>query len=181
MSMLGMESPASALNCTIRQRRDSDIESCVSVLGRVQKQDGYPVAVADFRAFLTPKTLEQAWVAEHNGQIVGHISVSAAQVGDVAVDLWRRRHPDDHIAALQRLFLAPEYRGCGLASKLIENAVHWSHQKGYRHLVLYALRKDLKAARLYDRLGWEHFDTGMFAYGDGQEMEALCFSSPGPR
>lgn len=164
---------------TIRTRHDTHLDSCIALLDRVHQRDGYPGAVVNRRLFLQPDTLVQAWVAESNGNVIGHVAVGDARPGDIAVDVWRQRHPTESIVTLERLFLDPEYRGIGVAGRLIECTVQWSHDNGYQRLVLFALKKDMKAARMYQRLGWEHFGTDTFHYGHGEQMEALCFSSPG--
>ncbi|KXT18626.1 hypothetical protein AC579_9841 [Pseudocercospora musae] len=65
--------------------------------------------------------------------------------------------PDDEVAVLGRLFVDPDSRGVGLAKQLV-------------------LAKHEGATRLYEELGWEHFDTAVFhSRALGEDFDALCF------
>lgn len=165
----------------IRRREHKDLPACVKVLERVYDQDGYPVqGTAQAESFLSNEDITLAWVAVIDNKIVGHVAMGRAKISDLSVALWRKTHQDDAIAVLERLFVDPDSRGSGVAAKLVQAAVAWGAQEGTR-LVLYALAKDIAAARLYERLGWAHFGTATYRYGDGQEMDAWCYSSPTPK
>ncbi|KAI1751319.1 acyl-CoA N-acyltransferase [Xylaria castorea] len=47
-----------------------------------------------------------------------------------------------------------------------------------RRLLILALVKDQDAIRLYRRLGWQHYGTTVFRWGESKEMDAECFVSP---
>jgi GNAT superfamily N-acetyltransferase len=166
---------------TIRTRSNVDLDACVSVLEKVYDKDKYPVqGVSQAKQFLSGDSIQQAWVCEKDGHIVGHVAASRKMSkDDVSMALWTQQHPDDpnSTAVLERLFVDPDSRGLGVAGQLIEAAVAWSHEKHMR-LVLFALEKDKVAARLYERLGWSHFGTTAYHYDDGKTMDALCFVSP---
>jgi len=163
---------------TIRPRTAEDLDSCIEVLRHVYDKDGYPVqGTKTAKAFLTQAHTQQAWIAERDSQIIGHVAVSEASEKDVSVKLWRKRHPDVPIAVLERLFVDPEGRGGGVASKLMAATVDWARERQIR-LVLFGLIKDQGAIRLYERLGWVEFGKTEFRWGDGQSMEATCFASP---
>jgi GNAT superfamily N-acetyltransferase len=165
----------------IRSRSSSDLDACVAVLAKVYNKDKYPVqGVSEARSFLSGDCIQQAWVYENNGRVVGHVAASnKSPESDVSVALWMQMHLDEStaVAVLERLFVDPDSRGIGIAGKLIEAAVTWSQARN-RRLVLFALEKDKVAARLYERLGWSHFGTTVYHYQDGQQMDALCFVSP---
>ncbi|TKA78817.1 hypothetical protein B0A55_02245 [Friedmanniomyces simplex] len=162
---------------TVRVRTGVDIDGCVEVLGRVYGLDGYPVqGTAHAHQFLQDG-IQRAWIAEHRDKIIGHVAIGDATNDDAAVALWRGLYPNEPIAVLERLYVDPKHRGSGAATSLIQAAVAWSRQAQLR-LVLYALIKDQAAIRLYGRLGWNRFGTVPFIYGDGQKMDAVCFSSP---
>ncbi|EGP89946.1 unnamed protein product [Zymoseptoria tritici ST99CH_1A5] len=166
---------------TIRTRSASDLDACVEVLKAVYDNDGYPVqGVEEAKSFLSGDSIRQAWICEQDDQIVGHVAASSkTPESDVSVALWTQDHADDpsDIAVLERLFVDPYSRGLGVAGKLIDAAVAWSHEKDMR-LVLFALEKDRVAAKLYERLGWSHFGTTTYHYDNGKTMAALCFVSP---
>ncbi|EME41264.1 hypothetical protein DOTSEDRAFT_90163 [Dothistroma septosporum NZE10] len=163
---------------SIRPRRTEDLASCIGILNRVYDLDGYPVhGVSNASSFLDFDALEQAFVAEYHGKIIGHVAIGEANDSDVAVQLWRTQHPATPIAVLERLFVDPRSRGSGTAAKLIEAAEAWSNERRQR-LVLFVLEKDRVAERLYRRLGWEHFGTTTFRFGESKTMSALCFVCP---
>lgn len=160
----------------VRSRRDSDTNAIVKVLDAVYQKDAYPQGTNDYRKFVT-QGLQQAWVAELEGEIVGHVAIAAPDPSDLAIQLWHeQRQDDDGIVLVKRLFVAPKARGRGAASSLLEAASAWSEDSGVK-LILWTLVKDVAAIELYRRLGWAQFGTGTFHFGEHREkqMEALCF------
>ncbi|KAI2770654.1 putative acetyltransferase [Daldinia loculata] len=162
---------------TIRPRTDHDIPACLQVLNVVYKDSGYPVqGVGDPAQFFNK--YETTWVAEVGGTVVGHIALAEGAAGNVAVDLWQKQHPEDvHIAVIGRLFVHPDNRKGGTASKLISTAVKEARGRGQR-LLMFALIKDQDAIRLYRKLGWQYFGNTVYNWGEGNGMDAECFASP---
>ena len=115
---------------------------------------------------------------------VGHVALSRASEHDAAAALWRlhpeaRLAPNGGILVLGRLFVHPSARGAGVATQLIEAAAaEASGRAGITRLVMFALVKDRDAIRLYRKLGWVHYGTAVYRWGDGQQMSAECFASP---
>ncbi|EMC92782.1 hypothetical protein BAUCODRAFT_77041 [Baudoinia panamericana UAMH 10762] len=163
---------------TVRERAARDVDECVELLELVYQRDGYPVqGTANAVSFLTGESTWRAWVAEEQGRIVGHIAVSSPSNDDLAVALHRSIYGNQAIAVLERLFVHPTARGCGAASALMQTAQSYGASKGQR-LVLFALIKDRNAIRLYERLGWRNFGTALYNYGNGKQMDAICFCTP---
>lgn len=161
---------------SIRRRTEEDIDGCVSLLQHIQDTDGYPQGVVNLREFLTKDYIEDAWIAESNGKIIGHISTGQPSE-DLAVDLWKKRHPGDNaVAVLSRLFIDSNYRNKGISDKLVEAAVSFNASKGMR-LLLWVVVANEAAIRLYDRLGWTRFGSMTYTYEDGRTMQAICFAS----
>lgn len=165
---------------SIRPRRSEDIANCAEVLKRVYQLDGYPVQGVDHALeFLSgPHTLE-AWVATSDaGNIVGHIAMSSSAKTDLSVELWKQQHSRvDNIAVLERLFVDPGARGQGVAEALMRAVTAAGQERGLR-VVLFALEKDQGAMRLYEKVGWRTYGTQRYRYGDGKEMDAVCYVSP---
>ncbi|KAI1417153.1 acyl-CoA N-acyltransferase [Hypoxylon sp. FL1857] len=161
---------------TIRPRTDPDIAACLEILNAVYKTSGYPVGgVGDPALYFTSD--DDAWVAETDGTITGHIALSNARTENVAVALWWQQHPEDiQVRVLGRLFVHPNSRKNGTASKLIDTAVEEARRRGQR-LLMFALIKDQDAIRLYRKLGWQHYGTTVFKWGQGNEMAAEYFAS----
>ena len=175
---------------TIRPRTDSDLPACADAMRAVHAIDGYPVGdgIQDPHGFL--QTDDKAWVAvrEDGGAtaaVVGHAALSRASEDDVAAALWWRLHPEARLApnggifVLGRLFVHPGARGCGVATQLIKVAVaEAGGREGTIRLVMFALGKDRDAIRLYRKLGWVHYGTAVYRWGEDQQMDAECFASP---
>ena len=164
----------------IRTRGDEDVDECVALLQRVHDKEGYPRGTTNFKNFLT-HAVADAWVAELDSKIVGHVAVSAARDSDFAVSTWRRVHTADSntISIVERLFVDPDARRAGTAAALLETAASNGRASGQR-LVLFALVANQAAIRLYRRLGWEEYGTGSWRFGENleKEMDAICFASP---
>lgn len=167
---------------SVRSCTDSDTDAIVKVLEAVYEKDAYPQGSSDFRKFVT-HGLQQAWVAESKGTIIGHVAIAAPDPSDLAIKLWREQKPDEDgcIVLVKRLFVAPEARGKGAASSLLEAASGWGEENGVK-LILWTLVKDVSAIGLYDRLGWKQFGTGVFHFGENREksMKAICFVNRDP-
>jgi len=165
---------------SIRERMPEDLESCAEVLKRVYHKDRYPVqGVEHAIEFLSgPHTL-QAWVAISDaGDTIGHIVMSSSAKTDLSIELWKEQHGHvDNIAVLERLFVDPGARGNGVAEALMRTVTAAGQGRGLR-VVLFALEKDQGAMRLYEKVGWETYGTQRYQYGDGKEMDAVCYVSP---
>ncbi|KAI0554597.1 acyl-CoA N-acyltransferase [Xylaria curta] len=164
---------------TIRPRRDEDLPTCVEIIKAVYRDSGYPVGGVD-HALEELQTDDQAWVAEDNGEIIGHVAMNKARETYVNVALWLEKTPKTiitGIALLARLFVHPEARRRGAATMLVR-AVEEAARGEEKRLLILALVKDQDAIRLYRRLGWQYYGTTVFRWGEGKEMDAECFASP---
>ena len=167
--------PIRLMIITIRPRTDADLDACVEVMAAVYANDGYPVeGMEGGAAFLGAGP---AWVAEREGEVIGHISIKEAKTDDVSVALWWDKHPGDRIAVLGRLMVHPEKRGGGSASRLIEAGTDWAREN-HRRLVLFGLAHNAAALRLYKRLDWVDFGETVFVGSDGKQWPATCYASP---
>jgi GNAT superfamily N-acetyltransferase len=143
------------MKASVRTRREEDIDRCVELLAEVHAVDAYPLHwPADPRGWLTPENLLQAWVAEDEDTIVGHVALCSA-VGDSAAPLWSMASglPPEQIAAVGRLFVAPGARGRGLGTALLSEASTEARSCGLRP-ALEVLDHDRGAISLYERAGW---------------------------
>ncbi len=164
---------------TVRARRETDIPASAAALVAVHASDGYPVeGVADPRAWLMPPGLLESWVAELDGEVVGHVSVSAANHED-AVMMWTdvSGEPRERIAVLARLFVLPGARRRAVGERLTLAATDFARRSGHR-LVLDVMAKDQAAIRLYERLGWRHIGTTTHVFDGSAGIPAYCYASP---
>ena len=176
-----MHRDAAGQATTIRPRTEADLPGAAAALVAVHAVDGYPVEGVDTPLeWLSPVGVLKAWVAEKEGEIVGHAMLSRPQ-GEDAVEMWLKQSGDtaDHVAVGARLFIAPEARGEGLGERLLRTAFDYGRAHGLR-VVLDVMTKDKAAIRLYERIGMQRIGTARHAYGEGQEIDAVCYVSPAP-
>ncbi len=96
--------------------------------------------VADFLTDFDPRR-ERCWIAEMNGQNVGHIFLV--------------KHPTEPSTAKLRLLLVePSARGVRLGSALVEECVRFARSVGYKKITLWT-QSILEAARhIYQKAGF---------------------------
>jgi GNAT superfamily N-acetyltransferase len=149
------------------------------MLAEVHERDGYPVNWPDRPAeWLTQPSLIGAWVAELDGQVVGHVSLAHSADGDVAPGLWSARAGvgADRTAVVSRLFTAPSARGNGIGALLMARAVREAHDRDL-HPVLDVVASDTAAAALYERLGWQLLATVDQDWGPDQRVTVRCYAA----
>ncbi|MFD4725097.1 GNAT family N-acetyltransferase [Streptomyces seoulensis] len=161
----------------IRPFEDADLPDAAAALVEIHRSDGYPVEGVDQpERWLRSESVLAAWVAEEDGRIVGHVALMRPH-GEDAVALWVQQSGDDNVAVLARLFVLKESRRRAVGEDLMKAAMHYARTRGLR-LVLDVMTKDVAAIRLYERLGWLKIGEAAHHYGDGQQINALCFASP---
>ena len=90
--------------------------------------------------------------AEYAGRRAAFVAISSEDraIGCVAVTVL-----DATTAVLLRLFVSPRDRGRGVARSLVEAAIAFARENGYRRIVLDTHKAQLPAAyRLYQSLGF---------------------------
>jgi GNAT superfamily N-acetyltransferase len=123
----------------------------------------------------------EAWVAELNSHIVGHVAISTPQDDDADPALWMQKTPGraGGIAVLGRLFVLPSARGHMVGERLVQAAVAAAERRGLR-TVLDVMAKDSAAIRLYERLGWQFIGATEHEFDGGQTTPAYCYVAPFP-
>lgn len=147
----------------IRPRHPSDLPRLVDILLTQRTGSGYPVSLPpDGPVGLIAREHEvNAWVAEIEGDVVGHISLCRApdpvptDMGE-EVDQYLSAHACSpaELGIISALFLADSVRRRGLGRALLEHAMAACRAASLRAcLDVVVLHTD--ALRLYERLGWE--------------------------
>ena len=119
--------------------------------------------VSEFLENFDPKR-ERCWVAEMNGQSVGHIFLV--------------KHPErKDTAKLRLLFVEPSARGLGLGDALVSECVRFARSAGYKTVVLWTQSILTAAHKLYERAGFRlmketlHHSFGHDLVGQEWELE----------
>lgn len=131
----------------IRNRDEADVGACVEALKAVYQASGYPTNwPTDPARWLWPSRTLQAWVAATDDMpLVGHVILRQPPAGERS-------------AEVSRLFVVPAARRQGVASALLEAAMH-SAAAHDLHLFL-DVADHLRAARaLYERAGFRLVST----------------------
>ncbi|MEU9608882.1 GNAT family N-acetyltransferase [Streptomyces sp. NPDC048057] len=161
----------------VRQRTDDDVAECVRVLAETHRTDGYPMNwPAQPGDWLSSGPLIGSWVAELDGRIVGHVNLSRGDGADAAPALWTERHgPQSATAVVSRLFVAPEARGHGIGTLLMDHVVTEARLHDL-HPVLDVIASHPSAA-LYERLGWELLAT-VDRQWPNRTVQVRCYAAP---
>jgi DNA-binding MarR family transcriptional regulator/GNAT superfamily N-acetyltransferase len=107
---------------------------------------------------------ERCWIAEIDGQSVGHIFLV--------------KHPEEaDTAKLRLLFVEPSARGMGLGDALVSECLRFARTAGYKKVVLWTQSILLGAHRIYERAGFHlvneapHHSFGKDLMGQTWELE----------
>jgi DNA-binding MarR family transcriptional regulator/GNAT superfamily N-acetyltransferase len=109
---------------------------------------------------------ERCWIAEMDGQNVGHIFLV--------------KHPSQpHTAKLRLLFVEPCARGMGLGEALVNECIAFARTAGYRKVVLWTQSILTSAHRIYEKAGFRlvkeeaHHSFGHDLVGQEWELKLL--------
>ncbi|MFF1308207.1 GNAT family N-acetyltransferase [Streptomyces sp. NPDC058307] len=163
----------------VRPRTDGDVEACVRALEEVHRRDGYPVNwPARPGDWLSQASALGSWVADLEGRVAGHVSLTHATEGDVAPALWSERNGTnrERAAVVGRLFVAAWARGHGIGALLMDRVVEEARRRGL-HPVLDVVASDTAAAALYERLGWTRLATVEQRWSASQVVTVHCHSA----
>jgi len=151
----------------IRLRTDADMPALLAALKATHEVDTYPVLPNHVtREWLLEGDEGMAWVAEHDGDVVGHIAVAETE-----------EDPDS--LSVHRLFVRPGARGQGVASALLTTVETYSKVLG-QDLFLEVLSHNTDAMRLYESRGWYRVSgyTATWAAPDGTHPDINLYASP---
>ena len=108
--------------------------------------------------------ISQIYSGDRNTFLIGEVDHQI--VGTVAI-----KEDDRHTALLRRLFVDPAYRGKKYGSRLIEDALTFCRQKGYKKVVFRGTAGMSAALSLIQKKGFS--ETERIRFG---EIEMILFS-----
>lgn len=174
---------ATMIETLVRPMAAADIPAVREVLAAANRQFEDLVAPPIFRAYLADVLdiesrlgLGQAFVAEHDGRIVGTITYYR-DANDEGIG--PRVAPGT--AGIRAVAIHPDARGLGLARRLAETAIGRARADGKRAIVLHTWREMTAAIALYERLGFRRAPgldaetRDFFATGVAEDIPALAF------
>jgi GNAT superfamily N-acetyltransferase len=109
-----------------------------------------PSAAAELERLVTLLGEDHVWyrVAEHDGELVGHVGfIAAARMEWATVD-------DPGLAHFRQLFVTRAHWGTGLATRLHAAALDEARVRGFTAMRLFTPAAQARARRFYEREGW---------------------------
>ncbi|MBW3648581.1 MAG: GNAT family N-acetyltransferase [Actinobacteria bacterium] len=108
----------------VREKATRDQAQCLDLLLEAHQVDGYPLYLPDdVPAFITPDYEVAAWVAEHDGRVVGHVALHRASVDPTLAAAQRATGlAGERLAVVSRLFTCPRLRRSGVGRSLLRYA-----------------------------------------------------------
>jgi GNAT superfamily N-acetyltransferase len=87
------------------------------------------------------------WVAEHEGELVGHVGFLPSRLSFARID-------DPGLGHFRQLFVRTAHWGTGLATRLHAAAIDEARARGFDAMRLFTPAGQERARRFYEREGW---------------------------
>lgn len=163
----------------VRARNRADLDDCVRLAHAVHALDGYPPHLpGDLRSFMAAPDALAAWVAERDGQIIGHVALhrhSSAAVVAMASEALNRS--PERLGVIARLLVSPQSRRDGVGRSLLDVASRDAMARD-RWPILDVATHFHAAISLYESCGWMRAGQVVVRLGDGIELEELVYLGP---
>ncbi|KNX37165.1 GNAT family N-acetyltransferase [Luteipulveratus halotolerans] len=165
----------------VRERRPDDIPALVEVLAAQQPVSSYPLRwPLPFppEEFVVRKNEERAWVAEVDGAVGGHVSITSVDDDELG-RIWSSGvgRPIAELACMSVLFVDHRLAGRGVGGALIDAAVGWAREQS-RTPVLDVVVRHGRAAEVYRHRGWQQVGTSRPEWLPDSEPPVLLMALP---
>jgi diamine N-acetyltransferase len=110
-------------------------------------------ASAGFRQLLENESLGRVWMIDMDGRSVGYVVLTWG----FSVEYWGR------VGLVDELYLLPDHRDRGLGTAAMELAERACRERGVRAVQLEVSRTNVRAQKLYRRLGFIDHDRYLMA------------------
>ncbi len=107
----------------------------------------------------------QFWLASQNGDTVGYLKVN---FGEAQSDL-----NDNAALEVERVYVLEKYQGNRIGLKLMKKAYEIAKQAELKFIWLGVWKKNEKAIRFYERIGFKKMGEHTFMLGDVPQKDAL--------
>ena len=164
----------------VRAREQRDLDKLAEIAAEVQQNDGYPgKRPRDLGAFLVSGDGLGAWVAELDGQVVGHVALHRSSL---PVVMGRAREAlgaasDDELAVVARLIVDPSTRRVGVGGALLEQAAAAARNLDRQPILDVVTRYDAANA-LYLAAGWANAGEVEMRFADGTVLLSYVYLAP---
>lgn len=166
-------------NVHIRSRAASDLDACEALASAVRALDGYPPHLPhELRSFISTSDAFEAWVAEEDEQVLGHVSLhrtSSDEVMALACKVLGARL--DALGVVARLFVAPARRGQGIGGDLLMRATAGALARGLSPILDVATHFK-PAIALYEKHGWVRIGQVKVAFRK-RHLNEFVYVGPG--
>ncbi len=164
---------------SIRRRRPHDLAAAGRLLGLVAAEGTYPLPRPDSRReWLRGREILDAWVAEREGELLGHIALTRVGLDAMSAMRWREvtGRPTTDLAGVSRFFVRARARGQGIGTSLLRAAVAESQARGLVP-VAEMMSASRDGIRLYENQGWRL--AAMYPCGTrSSSLEAYMYVLP---
>jgi GNAT superfamily N-acetyltransferase len=163
---------------TVRLRRRSDEDACITLLRHVHEHNGYPLIwPADPGAWLQRPGQLRTWVAERAGSVCGHVALVRPHRGEAAT-AWvgYLSVPASDLVCVSLLFVGPRAQGAGVGGRLLDTALSEIRAMGAAP-VLEVVSLNQQAVALYRGRGWQQIGS---VHYDWLPENARCLLYVGP-
>jgi len=140
----------------IRLRRPKDLPACARLLRVVSSEHQYPARWPEApRSWLAGPDVMTAWVAEHQGEILGHVATATVPRNGISRVRWQEitARETTELCRVSRLFVRRRVRGQGIASLLLDVAVADIRAQGL-HPVLDVVSSSADGMTFIEKRGW---------------------------
>ena len=114
----------------------------------------------------------QSFYAQFNGiGMIRHVVIAHSNGQPVGCGAFKELEPG--LVEIKRMFVDPEHRGQGIASRILSELEAWAKEEGYGRSVLETGNRQHEAIRLYERTGYERIPN----YGQYAGVESsICMA-----
>lgn len=156
--------PAATSPDGVRPRRRRDLPTCTRLMHRAFFEGQFPGTRRNApREWIDGPEVLAAYVAERDGEIVGHVAVTQVGLDGPAGLRWREvtGHPVADLAGVGQLFVRPSFRGQGVGRSLVDAAIADIRSRGLVPVLEVVTHESLAPAYAHDH-GWRLRATDRF-------------------